>query len=303
MHGRGIGSRGRHYDAVVHGAVVFQCFHHLRHGGTLLADRDINANHVAALLVDDGVDRNGGLAGLAVADDQLALAAADRNHGVDGFDAGLHRLFHRCRSTTPGAMRSIGLNSVVSIGPLPSMGWPSAFTTRPTMASPTGTDMMLPGAPDFVAFLDLLVFAQQYRSHLVFFQIDRDAGDAVRELDQFAGHDAIQAVNAGDSVTHRDHRAGLGNIDRFFVMLNFAAQYARDFISLDLSHIKSPPLVPRAYSPALFSGIFRQLAPQLLQLPAQRSVVKRRPDAGRSASQQLRINREAQAHPLSGQPR
>ena len=36
----------------------------------------------------------GGLAGLAVADDQLALAAADRGHRVDRLDAGLQRLVH-----------------------------------------------------------------------------------------------------------------------------------------------------------------------------------------------------------------
>ena len=39
--------------------------------------------------------RDGGLAGLPVADDQLALAAADGGHGVDGLDAGLHRLLDR----------------------------------------------------------------------------------------------------------------------------------------------------------------------------------------------------------------
>src|SRR3546814_5571133 len=42
----------------------------------------------------DLVDRHRGLAGLAVADDQLALAAADRDHRVDGLVAGLHRLRH-----------------------------------------------------------------------------------------------------------------------------------------------------------------------------------------------------------------
>ena len=42
-----------------------------------------------------GVDRDGGLAGLAVADDQLALAAADGDQRVDGLEAGLHRLVHR----------------------------------------------------------------------------------------------------------------------------------------------------------------------------------------------------------------
>ena len=72
--------------------MIFERLHHLGHSRPLLADRDIDADHVAALLVDDGVERDGGLAGLAVADDQLALAAADRNHAVDGLDAGLQRL-------------------------------------------------------------------------------------------------------------------------------------------------------------------------------------------------------------------
>ena len=46
------------------------------------------------------------------------------------------------RSMTPGAMRSMAPYSLVVMGPLPSMGWPRALTTRPTMSSPTGTDMM-----------------------------------------------------------------------------------------------------------------------------------------------------------------
>ncbi len=46
------------------------------------------------------------------------------------------------RATTPGARRSTGLNCEVWMGPLSSIGWPSASTTRPIRASPTGTDMM-----------------------------------------------------------------------------------------------------------------------------------------------------------------
>ncbi len=48
------------------------------------------------------------------------------------------------RSTTPGASRSIGKNCLLTIGPLPSIGWPRALTTRPSSSSPTGTDMMRP---------------------------------------------------------------------------------------------------------------------------------------------------------------
>jgi hypothetical protein len=47
-------------------------------GGHALADRDVDRDDVVVLVVDDRVDRDRRLARLAVADDQLALAAADR---------------------------------------------------------------------------------------------------------------------------------------------------------------------------------------------------------------------------------
>src|SRR4029079_18741403 len=66
-------------------------------GRALLPDRHVDAADLqvlvagfpVGLLVDDRVDADRGLAGLAVADDQLTLAAADRGHRVDGLDAGL----------------------------------------------------------------------------------------------------------------------------------------------------------------------------------------------------------------------
>ena len=57
-----------------------------------------------------------------------------------------------------------------------------------------------------------VILAQQHGAHLVFFQVQGDARHAVRELDQLAGHDLLQAVDAGDAVAHRDHRAGLGHV-------------------------------------------------------------------------------------------
>src|SRR5205814_8495431 len=75
--------------------------------GLLTAERDVNAAKHAVLPVargfrvlvqagvaDDGVDAAGGLDLLTVADDQLALAAPDGNHRVDGHDARLHGLTH-----------------------------------------------------------------------------------------------------------------------------------------------------------------------------------------------------------------
>ncbi len=48
------------------------------------------------------------------------------------------------RSAMPGAMLSRNLRSFDWIGPRPSSGRPSGSTTRPTIASPTGTDSSVP---------------------------------------------------------------------------------------------------------------------------------------------------------------
>ena len=48
------------------------------------------------------------------------------------------------RGMMPGAFTSARRRSVVAIGPLPSIGLPSASTTRPSSARPTGTSTTVP---------------------------------------------------------------------------------------------------------------------------------------------------------------
>ncbi len=48
------------------------------------------------------------------------------------------------RAITPGATFSITSVILALIGPLPSIGWPSALTTRPISSGPTGTSRMRP---------------------------------------------------------------------------------------------------------------------------------------------------------------
>ena len=45
---------------------------------------------------------------------------------------------------TPGAITSIGRNAVVLISPFPSIGWPKALITLPSIASPAGTFITSP---------------------------------------------------------------------------------------------------------------------------------------------------------------
>ena len=65
----GIAGGGRDNDGVFHGPVLLQGVPHMGHRGGLLADGHVDADHILVLLVEDGVHRDGGLAGLAVADE------------------------------------------------------------------------------------------------------------------------------------------------------------------------------------------------------------------------------------------
>ena len=95
MHGRRLGGRRIDHDGVLHGAMLFELGDHVGHGGLFLADGNVDALDAGSHLVDDRVDGDGRFTDLAVADDQFALAATDRDHGVDRLQAGLHRLRYR----------------------------------------------------------------------------------------------------------------------------------------------------------------------------------------------------------------
>ena len=95
-----IGSIGSHNDGVFHGVVFFKRIHYTGHSGAFLSDSYINTvNRITfvkiSTLIDNRIDSNTRFAGLAVANDELALPASDRYHGVNGFQTGLKRLSHR----------------------------------------------------------------------------------------------------------------------------------------------------------------------------------------------------------------
>src|SRR5690606_6804628 len=88
LHSSRFGCRGSHDDGVFQRAMLFELTHHVGDSGSLLTDSHVHAGDVLALLRDDGVHRDSRLTGLAVANDQLALAATDRHHGVDSLGTG-----------------------------------------------------------------------------------------------------------------------------------------------------------------------------------------------------------------------
>ena len=168
--------------AVFHGAEFFEGRAHTGDLAGLLADGDVDADHAGVALVDDGVDGNGGLADLAVADYELALAAADGDHGVDGADAGLQGGVDVGAQGHAGSdlfddVGLVGLDGAVAVDRLtdgvddaPQQGFADRHLGDAA------------GGADFVAFFDLLVGAEQHGADGVFFEVQGHAQHAAGEL-------------------------------------------------------------------------------------------------------------------------
>ena len=135
LQGSGVGGSGRDDDGVLHGVSVGEPLHNLCDGGPLLADSDVDTvelllgvvSVVESLLVDDGVDGDGGFASLPVTNDQLTLATANGHKGVNSLkrekltrrkvqlkifsaiihlDASLHRLGHGLPGDNAGGLQA-----------------------------------------------------------------------------------------------------------------------------------------------------------------------------------------------------
>src|SRR5271170_2818539 len=243
LHRRGLRSCRGDDDAVLHGAVIGERLDELRDGGTFLANGAVNANHVAAALVQDCVNDDGGFSDLTVANDQLALAATDGNHGVNGFDAGLDRFAHGLAIDHAGseAFERIALGGLNRTFVINGIAERIHNAADHAIAHRHGHDFS--GALDGVAFLDFGVIAEEHSADLIFFQVQRNAENVVRKLDHFAGHALIEAVNARDAVAHGDDGADFLDREGLLIIFYLLAQYFGYFIRFDVGHPDSCVLV------------------------------------------------------------
>ncbi len=295
LHRRGRRGRSRDDGRVRHRAGLLELLHDGLHGRLLLTDGDVDADDLlrvvritatGGLLVDDRVDADRGLAGRAVADDQLALSAADRDHRVDRLDAGLQRLLHRL--TLDHGRRASLDRSHVGFGHRDRALAVDRVAERVDDASDephAGRHRdHAAGGLDDVAFLDRGLVAEEHRADVVLFEAQRQSGHAVRELEQLAHHAVIEAVHASDAVPDREDGADVGGLHRAFEALDLPLQHARDFgrfqIHRDVLCSRAPPGLSvfgssEAHGDRGRLGRFRRSAPPSGACAARRALWRR----------------------------
>src|SRR6478735_8274743 len=242
LHRRRIGRGGGDDDRIFQRALLFQHLDELGNSRTLLADRDVDAIQldvlvrlrVERLLVQDSVECDRGLAGLAVADDQFALAAADRDQRIDRLEAGRHRLVDRFARNDAGrldvdALAFGGLDRTLAVDRIAERVDDAAEQALADGGVDDGA-----GALDGLAFLDLAVGAEDHDADVVGLQVQRHAAGAVLELDHLAGLDVVQSVDAGNAVADGQHLSDFGNFSLLAEILDLVFQDRGNFRCADV---------------------------------------------------------------------
>src|SRR4051794_2757421 len=247
LHRRRVGGGGGDHDGIFQRALLLEHFDELGYGRALLADGDIDAiqldlfvaGGVERLLVEDGVERDRGLAGLAVADDQLALAAADRDQRVDRLQAGRHRLVDRFARNDAGGLdvdahALVGLDRALAVDRIAERIDHAAEQALADRRVDDGA-----GALHRLAFLDLAVGAEDHDADIVGLEIERHAAGAVLELDHLAGLHVVEAVDAGDAVADGQHLSDFGHLGLLAEILDLVLQDRGNFRGADVHQLAS----------------------------------------------------------------
>ena len=209
QHRRRIGGFGADNDTVVHSAQLPKLGHDTGHGGLLLSYGHIDTDDVLALLVDYGVDGNGSLTGLPVADYKLTLAPADRHQGIDGLYAGVQRHRHRlsCYDTGGRALHRPRLGSQQGASSVHGVAHAVHYTAYKAFAHRHFHD--LPGTAYLGALMDILIVTQEHGTDPIFFDVHNHALEAVLKAYHFPGHNVGETHYVADAVGKALHDTGL----------------------------------------------------------------------------------------------
>ena len=180
------------------------------------------------------IDGDGRLAGLAVADDQLALAAADRDHRVDGLEAGLERLRDGFAEDDAGRLalqrhtHRLARHRAESVQ---SFADRVDHAAHQALAHRDAGDAAHPA--DVHPLAHLVGGTEQDGSDVVLFEVHHDAFHAAVKFEEFTGFGPCEAVDARHAVTDGQHVADLLILERSVDPPQLFQQEVGDFARFD----------------------------------------------------------------------
>ena len=195
--------------------------------------------------VEDRVDGDGGLAGLAVADDELALAAADRNHRVDGLEARLQRLRNGLAVDDAGRfplqrhVHLLSRNHALAVQRIAERIHDAA---EHLLAHGDGSDAAGPAGGHALA--DLFGRAHEDGTDIFRLEVHRHGHDAaLLELEELARFGAAQAIEPDHAVTDLQDLAGLFHVELCGHVPELSEKHFRKFAGLEVAVIHTQTIL------------------------------------------------------------
>mmetsp|Transcript_32863 Transcript_32863/g.79161 ORF Transcript_32863/g.79161 Transcript_32863/m.79161 type:complete len:249 (-) Transcript_32863:28-774(-) len=190
---------------------------------------------VDVTLVDNGVNSNRGLAGLAITNDKLALASSNRDQTVHRLEARHHRLVDRLPGDNP---RGLQLNSAALLGrdwALPIDGVAQSVHNAPEQLLADRNIHNGAGSLDGVSFQDGTIITKDHNTHVVCLQVQGHSLESGAELNHLSSLYLLQPVDTGDTISHRQHTA---NLTDFLLISEVADTLLQDLGQLGWAHLR-----------------------------------------------------------------
>jgi hypothetical protein len=203
-----VGCGGGNDDGVGHGVGLLEGSHQLGDGGALLADTNIYTNQLLLLglggLVDDSIDGDGSLSGLAITNDKLTLATSDGDEGIDGLQAGGHGLVHGLAGNNSGRLdlrtgAERRVHGTFAIDGLPKTINDTAQKLGANWHIDDGTSAL-----DDVTLQDGTIITENHNTDVGVLKIEGHTANTRGEDNHLSGLDLVKAVHTGNTVTNAD---------------------------------------------------------------------------------------------------
>ena len=236
LHGVRFARRCADDDAVVHCVAFAQILHQLGNARRLLTDGNVHADNVLALLIQHGIQRNRRFARLTVADNQFALTAANREHGVDGQQTCFHRRINTL--TVDDAGRGFFHWAIAvrrnRVSPVNRASERVHHAAKERVAH--GNTRSLARARNLAARGNIIGIVKQDAARLVAAQILHHAFDTVVEHEDFAIRGMFQPLDNRNAVANGLDRPDFAALGKQTELVDAAAQKRNDVLARVLRH-------------------------------------------------------------------
>ena len=172
--------------------------------------------------------------GLPVANDQLPLAPADGDHGVDALQPGLKRFLHRLPLDDVGGLAFDEPEFIGVDGPLAIDGLTQGVDDPSDQGISHGNGEDLACPPNLISLFDLGIVAQDHGPDIVLFEVEGHPVDSLGKFKHLGGHATGKPLDPGDPVPGLDDLPYLFDLHLDLKLLDVLLQDGGYLFRIDL---------------------------------------------------------------------